>query len=259
MQETARRPLFHEERLTSRSRAARVAGGLYLLLTLVAPFRYIYIPAALVVRGDATATANAILAHETLFRLGIVSDLFCGVLCIFVALSLYRLFKGIDQSLSMLMVILGGVMPSAIYFFNVVNDAAALILVRGAGSLSAFDERQRHALALLFLRLHDQEILAAQIFWGLWLFPLAILVYRSRFLPRFLSVWLTINGVAYLTTSLTGFLFPRSLNMVANITFPAVLGEVAFVLWLLIRGAREQTSNAPSPDQRPLTSHTQII
>jgi uncharacterized protein DUF4386 len=229
--------------MTSRSRNARIAGSLYLSLVIASPLRYIYIPTALIVRGDATATASNIAAHESLFRLGMVTDLFCGTICIFMALALYRLLEDVDHSLAVLMVILGGVMPSAIYFFNVVNDAAALILVRGADFLSVFDKPQRDALAMLFLRLHDQEIFAAQIFWGLWLFPLAILVYRSRFLPRFLGVWLIINGVAYVATSLTGFLLPRYANTVANVTFPAVLGEVAFVLWLLIKGAKDEAGS----------------
>lgn len=244
--------------MTSRSTNARIAGFLYLLLAIASPFRYIYINSALIVRSDATATASNIAAHESLFRLGIVSDLFCGIVCIFIAMALYRLLRDVHQSLAVLMVILGGVIPSAIYFFNVVNDAAALILVRGAGSLSAFDKPQRDALALLFLRMHDQEVYAAMIFWGLWLFPLAILVHKSRFLPRFLAVWLILNGLAYLATSLTGFLFPRAVNMVGNVTFPAVLGEVVFVLWLLIRGAKEQTPNAPASDcvSPPATQRT---
>ena len=124
-------------------------------------------------------TANNIAAHETLFRLGIVGDLFCGTIVIFVALALYRLFKGVDQNLAVLVVILGGVLPAAIDFFNVLNDAAALILVRGADFLSVFDKPQRDALAMLFLRMHDQEMFAAMIFWGLWLIPLGILVFRS--------------------------------------------------------------------------------
>jgi len=70
------------------------------------------------VHGNATATANNIAAHESLFRLGIAGDLFTGTIVIFVALALYRLFKGVDQNLAVLMVILGGVLPSAIYFFN---------------------------------------------------------------------------------------------------------------------------------------------
>ena len=194
--------------MSSTRNPGRVAGVLYLLL-LAAPLRLIYIPSKLFVRGNATATANNIAAHELLFRLGIVADLFCGIVLIFIVLAFYRLFKGVDQNLAVLMVILGGVLPAAVDFFNVLNDAAALVLIRGADFLSVFDKPQRDALAMLFLRLHHQEIVAAEILWGLWLFPLAILVYRSRFLPRFLGVWLIINGLAYLTMSFAGLLLPQ--------------------------------------------------
>jgi Domain of unknown function (DUF4386) len=175
-----------------------------------------------------------------LFRLGMVSDLFCGTILIFLVLALYRLLKGVDQNLAVLMVILGGLLPPTIDFLNVLNDAATLVLVRGADFLSVFEKPQRDALAMLFLRLHHQEIVAAEILWGLWLFPLAILVYRSRFLPRFLGVWLIINGFAYLTMSFTGLLLPQYEDMVSNIAFPALLGEMAFMLWLVIKGAKPQ-------------------
>jgi len=231
--------------MTSRSRHARIAGLLYLLLVLAGPLRLMYIPAKLFVHGNAAATANNIAAHETLFRLGIVADLFCGTILIFIVLALYRLFEDVDRRLAVLVVILGGILPAALDFFIVLNDAAALILVRGADFLSAFDKPQRDALAMLFLRLHDQEILAAEIFWGLWLIPLAILVYRSRFLPRFLGVWLTLNGVAYVANSLTGLLLPQYANKVETLTFPALTGEVAFVLWLVIRGANERPVSRP--------------
>jgi len=226
--------------MSSTYNPGRVAGFLYLLLVVFAPLRLIYIPSKLFVHGNATATANNIAAHELLFRLGIATDLFCGTILIFLVLALYRLLKGVDQNLAVLMVILGGVLPAAVDFFNVLNDAAALILVRGADFLSVFDKPQRDALAMLFLRLHHQEIVAAEILWGLWLFPLAILVYRSRFLPRFLGVWLIINGFAYLTISFTGLLLPQYEDMVSNVAFPALLGEMAFMLWLVIKGAKPQ-------------------
>jgi len=232
--------------MSSTRNPGRVAGFLYLLL-LAAPFRLIYIPDKLIVPGNATATANNIAAHETLFRLGLVTDLFCGVVLIFLTLALYRLFEGVDQSHAVLMVILGGVLPAAIDFFNVVNDAAVLMLVRGADFLSAFEKPQRDAMAMLFLRLHGQEIVAAEILWGLWLFPLAILTYKSRFLPRFLGVWLIINGFAYLVQSFTGLLLPQYENAVSNITFPALFGELAFMLWLVIKGAIPKPLVAPSP------------
>jgi hypothetical protein len=217
----------------------RVAGLLYLTL-LTAPLRLIYIPNKLFVTGNATATANNIAAHETLFRLGIVSDLFTGTMAIFLTLALYRLFKGVDQDLARLVVILGALMVTPIYFVNTLNDVAALLFARGANFLSIFDKPQRDAFAVLFLRLHHHGVVANEIFWGLWLFPFGLLVYKSRFLPRFLGVWLIINCFAYLAVSLTGLLLPRYEETVSNIAFPAMLGELAIMLWLVIKGAKPQ-------------------
>jgi hypothetical protein len=216
----------------------RVAGLWYLLLCVGGPLRLIYIPTKLFVPGNATATATNIAAHEWLFRFGIVTDLFCAVVVVFLTLALYRLFKGVDQHLAALVVIVGGIMPALIYFVGVVHDAAALTLVRGADFLSVFDKPQRDALAMLFLRLRDHQNTAAEVLWGLWLFPLAILTYRSRFLPRFLGVWLTINCFAYLLLSLTGELFPQYQGTVFAYSQPAMFAEVAFMLWLVIKGAR---------------------
>jgi hypothetical protein len=223
--------------MSSTRNPGRVAGFLYLLLVLAGPIRLIYIPGKLFVHGNATATASNIAAHESLFRLGIVSDLFCGTILIFLLLALYRLFKGVDQNLAVLMVILGGVMPALIDFVGVVSDSAALMVVRGPDFLAVFDKPQRDALAMLFLRLRAHQNTAAEILWGLWLFPLAILVYRSRFLPRFLGVWLVINGFAYVILSLTGELLPQYQDMVFTFSQPALFGEIAFMLWLVIKGA----------------------
>jgi hypothetical protein len=237
--------------MTSTGKNARIAGFLYLLLAIAGPLRLMYIPNTLFVHGNVLATTSNIVAHETLFRLGIVGDLFCGTIVIFLVLALYRLFKDVDQYLAVLVVILGGVLPAAIDFFIVLNDSAALILARGADFLSVFDTPQRDALAMLFLRLHDQEVLAAEIFWGLWLVPLGILAYKSHFLPRLLGIWLILNGFAYLAMSLTGLLVPHYQNGVDTIAFPILTGEVAFLLWLLIMGAKEPPLKT-APSQRSL-------
>lgn len=226
------------------TRQARWAGFLYLLLALLAPLRLLYIPAKLFVEGDAAATARNIQAHEGLFRSGILADLLCGILLVFITLAFHRLFKDVDARLAVLVVILGGVLPAAIDFINVLNDAAVLLLLRGGEYLAAFDKPQREALAMLFLRLHGQEILAAQLLWGLWLFPLGALVYRSRFLPRFLGIWLFINGLAYLAMGVTGLAWPHHEPKVSSLLFPALLGEIALVLWLLVRGARPDPAEA---------------
>jgi Domain of unknown function (DUF4386) len=136
-----------------------------------------------------------------------------------------------------LVVILGGVMPALIDFVGVAYDAAALTLVRRADFLSVFDKPQRDALAMLFLRLRDHQNTAAEVLWGLWLFPLAILTYKSRFLPRFLGVWLIINGFAYVILSLTGELLPQYQDKVFVLSQPALFAEIALMLWLVIKGA----------------------
>jgi len=138
---------------------------------------------------------------------------------IFVALALYRLFKGVDQNLAVLMVILGGLMPAAIYFFNVLNDAAALMLVRGADFLSVFEKSQRDALAMLFLNLHGQRFVAGEL-------------------------------------SFTGLLLPQYEEKVSNIAFPVLTGEVAFMLWLVIKGAKPQPLDAQLHCRRLVRLHS---
>jgi len=230
--------------MNSAHNPGRVAGFWYLLLCLVGPLRLIYIPSKLFVHGNAAATVNNIAAHEWLFRFGIVSDLVCGVILIFLVMAFYRLFKEVDPNLVVLVVIFGGVMPALINFVGVVSDAAALMVVREGDFLSAFDKLQRDALAVLFLHLRDHQNTAAEMLWGVWLFPLAALVYRSRFLPRFMVVWLAFGGFAYVILSLTGELVPQYENKVFAYSQPAFFGEIAIMLWLLIKGAKPRTLDA---------------
>src|SRR5213593_1987807 len=235
----------------------RVVGFWYLLLVLGGPLRLIYIPNKLFVHDNAAATAGNIAAHQWLFRFGMLSDLVGAVVLIFLVLAFYRLFKGVDQQLAVLLVIVGGVMPALISFVNVVSDAGALMVARsgsggggggggGADLLSVFDKPQRDALVLLFLRLHHAQIVAAEILWGLWLFPMGALAYKSRFLPRFIGVWLIINGAAYIVLSLTGLFFPDYQNKVFAYSQPALFGELAIMLWLVFKGA-----GAHSPSLQP--------
>ena len=230
--------------MNSAHNPGRVAGFWYLLLCLVGPLRLIYIPSKLFVHGNAAATVHNIAAHEWLFRFGIVSDLVCGVILIFLVMAFYRLFKEVDPNLVVLVVIFGGVMPALINFVGVVSDAAALMVVREGDFLSVFDKPQRDALAVLFLHLRDHQNTAAEMLWGVWLFPLAALVYRSRFVPRFLGVWLAFGGFAYVILNLTGELVPQYENKVFAYSQPAFFGEIAIMLWLLIKGAKPRTLDA---------------
>lgn len=232
--------------MSTANRDARIAGFLYLLVILAAPVRLVYVPMTLFVTGDAGATVANITAHETLFRFGIFCDLASGVLMLFLTLAFYRLFENVDRRLAAVMVVLGGVLPAAIYFFNVLNDAAVLLIARGPAFLSVFDKPQRDALALLFLKLHSQEIGAAMVFWGLWLLPLAWLVLRSGFLPRIFGWGLILNGLAYLAQSVTWSMLPQFDGVVTRIAVPLQFVEILFMLWLLVFGARRTLRSQPA-------------
>ena len=229
--------------MSSTRNPGRFAGLLYLLTSIVGFFAMGYVPDKLIVHGNAAATADKISASETLFRLGIAGELIGMVGFIFVALALYDLLKGVNRRHAALMFILI-VVSIPIAFVNELNSFAALVLVRGADFLSTFDKPQRDALAMLFLNLHGRGIVVAEIFWGLWLFPLALLVYKSRFLPRFLGIWLALAGFAWVILSLTGIVLPQYQGKVNSYCQPAFFGEIALMLWLLIRGAKPQTAGA---------------
>jgi len=226
--------------MTSLSKHARIAGLLYILASAVGFLRLIYIPSALIVHGNAAATVNNISTHEFVFRLGVVSYLLAGALWLFVPLALYRLLTGVNQTLAVLMVILGSLMQVPLFFANTANDVAALLFVRGADFLSVFEKPQREALAMLFLNLHHQLDLANMMFAGLWLLPFGLLVYKSRFLPRWLGVWLMLACVPYLALCFSGFLFPGSEDKIFTFGQPLMLAEVATMLWLVIMGVKEQ-------------------
>lgn len=226
--------------MTTLSKNARVAGALYLFFSLFGVVRLIYIPNTLFGSDDPATRASNIVAHEVLFRFGIVSELLAAAGWIFVTLALYRLLKDVNHGLAVQMVILGSLMVTPLFFMNSVNDIAALLFARGADFLSAFDKPQRDAFVMLFLRLHRYGDAANEIFWGLWLLPLGALVYKSRFLPRVLGIWLIAACFAYLAMSLTAFMWPQYEDKAWQLSQPLTAGELAFMLWLVIMGAKEK-------------------
>jgi len=139
---------------------------------------------------------------------------------------------------------------AAVGFLDTLNNVAALILFRGADFLTVFDKQQLNALGYLFIRLHSQGIFMNELFWGLWLFPFGLLVFRSGFLPRFLGVWLMINCFGYVALCVIALLFPSYYDAAFKWAQPILFGELAILLWLLIKGAK-----VPSVDQQSVLAH----
>jgi hypothetical protein len=231
------------------NKAARIAGAVYLSMVFTAPFTLLYVPGKLIVRGDAAATANNVLAHETMFRLSIIGDLLTSVIFICLGIALYRLLSGVNKTWAMLMVAFV-LVSAAVGFLDTLNNVAALILFRGADFLSVFEKAQLNALGYLFIRLHSQGIFMNELFWGLWLFPFGLLVYRSEFLPRFIGVWLMINCFGYVALCVIALLFPLYYDAAFKWAQPILFGELAILLWLLIKGAK-----VPSVVEQPALAH----
>lgn len=225
--------------MDSHSNRARLAGALFVLSTLTGIVRLMYIPKVLFAGNDAAATAANIAAHVMLFRVGIVSSLVSATIWAFVPLALYKLLSEVDRRLALLMVLFGTVFQVPILLITAATDGPTLLLATGANSLSAFSAAQRAAGVDFFIDLHHHLDLANAIFWGLWLVPFGLLVYRSRMIPRVFGVWLIVACLAWLAFSFTGFLFPLYEGKVFRLTQPLALGEMATMLWLLIVGAKD--------------------
>ena len=225
--------------MVSKKKAARIAGVLYVLLALTGVFSLIYVPTTLVVFGDATATAENIRSSELLFRSGILSGLVSNVIFVFLVLALYRLLKEISHKQAMLMVTLV-VISVATGFANTINQLGALIALSGADFLSVFEKSELDAVAYLFIRLNSWGIQIIQIFWGLWLFPFGLLVYKSGFIPKILGVLLMIAGFGYLLGSFMFQILPQYYDALSTFIMVLEMGELPIILWLLIVGAKSQ-------------------
>ncbi len=226
--------------MNSTKKNARIAGFLYLLLALTGTFSILYVPSTLIVFGDAAATAEKIASSELLFRVGILSGVVSHVVFVLLVLVLYHLLREISRKQAMLMVTLV-VISVATGFVNTINQLGALIALSGADFLSAFEGPELDALAYLFIRLHSHGIQIIQIFWGLWLFPFGLLVYRSRFIPKILGILLIIAGVGYLLGTITFLVLPQYHSALSTPITLLEMGELPMIFWLMIVGAKVRT------------------
>jgi hypothetical protein len=224
--------MITKEEMVSIQRTARLAGFLYVLTIPLSVFGFFYVPSRLIVPGDAAATATNIMASEGLFRSGIVSWLIAQTIFVVLPLVLYKLLNPVNKTHALLMVIFI-LLAIPIAFINEVNNLAVLLLLSGADYLKLFQVDQLRAQVMFLLDLHGQGIGIARVFWGLWLFPLGYLIFKSGFLPRILGVIVMMGCFGYLIDSAIFFLLP---NVDAAVSHVTGLGEILLALWLLIKG-----------------------
>ncbi len=208
----------------SQQKTVKILRILYPIWMVFGMFSILYVPSALIVSGDAATTASNIISNEFLFRAGIVGSLITQLIFIFVALLLYKLFEPVNKNHSLLMVVLA-LVSVPIAMLNTLNSVAALLLLNNTEQM------------MFFLDLNAQGIIIASIFWGLWLFPLGYLIYKSGYFPKIIGISVIIGGIGYTLGSFTHFLLPN-LEALLSIFEIMTFGEVIFIGWLLIKGAK---------------------
>ncbi len=216
----------------------RVAGLLYLSLIPLGIFGILYVPQVLIVETDAFKTANNIAASEFIFRLSILSAFLVQIINIAVVLVLYKVLSPIHKTFAKLMVLFIFIgVPIAM--LNELNHMAVLLLLDTTfvDATEVLSNTQTSTLILFFLNLHESGIYIASVFWGLWLFPMAYLVYRSNYIPKIIGILLFIASFGYVIDTVIFFLFPSIDLVLSEYTF---IGEVVFPLWLLIKGSKSK-------------------
>ncbi len=220
----------------SQQKAVTLLRIMYPIWAIVGLFSIMYIPATLIVPGDAATTANNIMDNELLFRMGIVGSLITQLIFILVVLVLFKLFKQVNENHASLMVIFA-LVSVPIAMLNTLNRVAALLLLSSADYLNVFGADQLHAQMMFFLNLNEQGVFIASIFWGLWLFPLGYLIFKSGYFPRILGVLMIIAGFGYLLGSFAHFLLPNY-EAISSVFEVMTMGETIFMAWVLLKGAK---------------------
>jgi hypothetical protein len=154
------------------------AGLVYLLIAILAILANFFVLENLIVPEDAATTANNIMANELLFRGGIASFMVLVILDVTVAWALYILLKPVNKSLAMLAawfrLVFATILGIALH-----NFLSVLQLLSGTDYLTVFETEQLQAQAMLFLNAFNYTWLIGLTVFGLHLFVLGYLIFRS--------------------------------------------------------------------------------
>jgi len=206
-------------------------------------FAVIFVRDRLIVAGDATATANNIMASPLLWRIGISADIIMHVCDIPIMLIIYILLRPVNKNISLL-ALLFNLIQTAVLVANKLNLVAALLQLESADYLKAVDPNQLHAQMYLSLKLHDIGFGIGLIFFGFTCLVNGYLIFKSGYLPRTIGVLIQIAGLCYLTNSFALLLAPQFAHIIfPAILLPAFIGELSFCLWLIVKGVNVQKWN----------------
>jgi hypothetical protein len=217
---------------------ARIAGVWYLAFILLGAFAMMFVDERLSVAGDTAATIESFRTNGVLFGFGLASYI-AGFACFVLMVgALCRLFKSVDNRLTRLMMafVLTG---TAIALICKLAQTAAVVL-------PAIEPQSNTAGALLSF--YANGGMAAEIFWGLWLIPLGLLILKSDLIPTVIGILLLVTCVCHLLDFGIFFFAPSVSAMVQPVLYVGEIGEFVLVLWLLIKGVKTRKAGRISND-----------
>lgn len=216
---------------------ARVAGWLYLFIIVAGFYVEMFVRSKIVVAGDAAATAQNLSALEPLWRFGFGAEITMWIFSVFIMGVLYVLLRPVNATLA-LVALLFNIMDTSIETLNAaLCNFGALFLSSGGSALNAFTQQQLAALAALSLRLHEYGFGAGLLFFGFVLIFNGYLIAQSTYFPRWLGILAAIGGSCYVINSYSVFIAPKVEDTIFPfILLPALVAELTFSLWLIVKG-----------------------
>jgi len=218
-------------------KTARLAGLFYLLNVVTSIYGMVYVSSKINMNGHSFDMINNISENEFLFRSGIVNRLVSSVPWILLALTLYQLLKQVNSFQAKLM-FAWMTLSIPIGFIAEAFNISGLMIAKGE-LLKSIDIVQRKEYANLFLSTYNYIMSISEMFWGLWLLPFGILIYKSQFIPRVFGVLLFFGGVGYIVECISFLLFPMYKSSISQFTLLfGAAGEITIMFWFLIKGVK---------------------
>lgn len=231
-------------REAAQARAARIAGAMYLMTTATAVFSELVVKSSLIVRGDATQTAQNIVGSERLFRIGIASDLVSATGVVVLTWALYVLLALVDRNLALLGAF-WRLAEAAILCVVTLNSLVVLGLLSGADYLKTFEVSQLHSLARLALSAQVTGYNVVFILLGLGSTVFSYLLLKSRYVPAVLAGWGVFSSSLMAACALLSIIFPSATRLLQLASYvPMGIYEVTLGPWLLIKGIKFKSSSA---------------
>lgn len=194
-----------------------------------------YVPSKIRVSGDLEMTYSNLLEYEWLFRSGIFAHLLSITAFMLLAISLYELLKHVNSFLAKVMTAFVAIQIPVVFIAEALRFSSLMIAKERFFKSWDMVERQEWVDFLLRTAEYADEDIA-MIFWGLWMIPLGILVFRSGILPKWMGLLLISGGIAYIIQSIGFILIPGSGKYLSFLFVFYAVAEISFAFWLVIKG-----------------------